>query len=208
MNIVFDFGAVVVHWRPMELVRQHFPALSTSDAAASQLASSIFSHADWQAFDAGLISPEETVQRTHARLGLSAAALAHMVHCIEDHISPMDSSVQLLEQLHAQRAQHGHRLYFLSNMPQLYARGLEQHAFMRCFDGGIFSGDVQLVKPQLAIYERLQAMYSLQGQPMLFIDDQAANIAAAQELGWQTLHLTEPSSLPQQLLANLAQFMP
>jgi putative hydrolase of the HAD superfamily len=208
MNIVFDFGAVMVQWRPHDVVRKHFPEIANSPEAAAQLANSFFAHPDWQAFDAGRVSAQEISQLSANRLSLDVKAVQHMVDAIEDHITPIPSSVLALESLHAQRAAKDHKLYFLSNMPAPYARGLERHAFMRCFDGGIFSGDIGLIKPQPEIFQKLEAMYSLQGQPILFIDDHPANIAAADKQGWQTLHLTDPSKLPELLLAQLHQSMP
>jgi putative hydrolase of the HAD superfamily len=207
MNIVFDFGAVLVQWRPHDVVRKHFPALAKTPEAAAQLASSFFAHPDWQAFDAGRVSAQEISQLSANRLKLDVKAVQHMVDAIEDHITPIASSVQVLEKLHAERQAKGYKLYFLSNMPAPYARGLERHAFMRCFDGGIFSGDVGLIKPQPEIFEKLEAMYGLQGQKILFIDDHPANIAAAQKQAWQTLHLVDPSKLPELLLAQLHESM-
>jgi putative hydrolase of the HAD superfamily len=208
MNIVFDFGAVMVQWRPHDVVRKHFPDIANTPEAAAQLANSFFAHPDWQAFDAGRVSAQEISKLSADRLKLDVKAVQQMVDAIEDHITPIPSSVQVLEKLHAERQAKGYKLYFLSNMPAPYARGLERHSFMRCFDGGIFSGDIGLIKPQPEIFQKLEAMYSLQGQPILFIDDHPANIAAADKQGWQTLHLTDPSKLPELLLAQLAQSMP
>jgi putative hydrolase of the HAD superfamily len=208
LNIVFDFGAVLVNWRPHDVVRKHFPDIAHSQEQVAQLSSSLFSHDDWQGFDAGRLTSEEISSFTARRLSLNERAVWRMVDDIKDHIAPIASSVQALEKLHAEREARGYKLYFLSNMPILYARGLERHAFMRCFDGGIFSGDVGLIKPQPEIFEKLEAMYGLQGQKILFIDDHPANIAAANKLGWQTLHLVDPSKLPELLLAQLHQSMP
>ncbi len=203
MNIVFDFGAVMVQWRPHDVVRKHFPEIANTPEAAAQLASSFFAHPDWQEFDAGRVSAQEISQLSAKRLSLDTEAVQHMVDAIEDHVTPIPSSVQVLENLHAQRQAKGYKLYFLSNMPAPYARNLERHAFMRCFDGGIFSGDHGLIKPQPEIFEKLQAMYSLQDQPILFIDDHLANITAARIAGWQTLHLTEPARLAELLRTRL-----
>ena len=203
MNIVFDFGAVMVQWRPLDVVRKHFPAMAATPEAAAQLANHFFAHPEWQEFDAGRVSPQEISQLSASRLSLDVKAVQHMVDAIEDHIVPIASSVQMLEKLHAERDAKGYKLYFLSNMPAPYARGLERHAFMRCFDGGIFSGDVGLIKPQPEIFHKLEAMFGFQGQPILFIDDHPANIVAAGKEGWQTLHLTDPSLLTAQLTARL-----
>jgi putative hydrolase of the HAD superfamily len=195
MNIVFDFGAVLVNWRPHDVVRKHFPEIANSPEAAAQLASSFFAHPDWQEFDAGRVTAQEISAITAMRLALETKAVLHMVNAIEDHITPIAPSVQVLESLYAEREAKGYKLFFLSNMPAPYARGLERHAFMRCFNGGIFSGDVGLIKPQPEIFQKLETMYSLSGQPILFIDDHPANIAAARIAGWQTLHLSEPAKL-------------
>lgn len=203
MNIVFDFGAVMVNWRPHDVVRKHFPQIVHSAESAAHLAHSFFAHPDWQDFDAGRLSAQEISRLSAKRLSLELDDVQAMVDAIEDHITPIESSVQLLHSLHSERSAKGHKLYFLSNMPVPYARGLERHAFMRCFDGGIFSGDVGLIKPQPEIFHKLEAMYGLQGQPILFIDDHLANITAAGKLGWQTLHLTDPASLTSQLSARL-----
>jgi putative hydrolase of the HAD superfamily len=208
LNIVFDFGAVLVNWQPLQVVRKHFPDLANTPEATAQLANHIFAHADWQAFDAGRVSAQEISQLSASRLSLDVSTVRQMVDAIEDHITPIASSVQVLESLHVQRSVTGYKILFLSNMPAPYARGLERHAFMRCFDGGIFSGDHGLIKPQPEIFEKLEAMYSLQGQQILFIDDHPANITAADKQGWQTLHLVDSSKLPELLFAKLAQFMP
>jgi putative hydrolase of the HAD superfamily len=204
MNIVFDFGAVMVNWRPHDVVRKHFPEVAHSQDEVAQLSTNLFSHHDWQGFDAGRLTSEEISSLTARRLSLDERVVWRMVDEINDHISPIESSVNVLERLFAERDAKGYKLYFLSNMPVPYARGLERHAFMRCFDGGIFSGDVGLIKPQPEIFHKLEAMYGLQGQPILFIDDHPANIAAANKEGWQTLHLTYPASLPALLGARLA----
>jgi putative hydrolase of the HAD superfamily len=203
LNIVFDFGAVLVNWRPHDVVRKHFPDIAHSEEKVTQLSNSLFSHDDWQGFDAGRLTSEEVSSLTARRLSLNEGVVWRMVDDINDHISPIASSVQVLENLYAGKEAKGHKLYFLSNMPAPYARGLERHAFMRCFDGGIFSGDHGLIKPQPEIFLKLEAMHQLQGQPILFIDDHPANITAAQKQGWKTLHLTHPHELSIKLDAAL-----
>jgi putative hydrolase of the HAD superfamily len=102
--------------------------------------------------------------------------------------------MQLLERLCAARqtlqatGQGELRLYYLSNMPVDYARVLEREfAFVRQFDGGVFSGDVKHIKPEPAIYELLQQRYALVPEHTLFIDDLLGNVKAAQALGWSGL---------------------
>jgi putative hydrolase of the HAD superfamily len=113
------------------------------------------------------------------------------VEGIGERLVPMPDSLTLLHRLHAlraeQRATGGEplNLYFLSNMPVPYARTLEQsHGFLNEFDGGIFSGDVLLIKPEPAIYQLLQTRYALEPAKTVFIDDLRGNIEAARAQRW------------------------
>ena len=202
MNVVFDFGAVLFTWRPAEIVADVFPERATDAARAQQLARDLFSHEDWHDFDRGLVHPHDLVERTAKRLGLASDTLHAMVQGIGDRLVPMQESVALLRSLHDKRRTGDgvHGLYFLSNMPEPYARELEQkHAFLNHFDGGIFSGDVKLSKPDARIYQALQSRYNLEPERTLFIDDLLINIDAAKALGWKGIHFTSAPQLAEQL---------
>ena len=211
MNIVFDFGAVLFGWQPAHIVRQHLPQHVTGDASAQALGKAIFSHADWQAFDQGLISEQAVVQRTSSRLALPSSQVASMVALIGEQLPVIPTSLAVLQQLRDRRdAGEGEgmgesesesiRLYYLSNMPEPYARTLERnHAFLQWFDDGIFSGDIKLIKPDPAIYAAATQRFNLQGQTTIFIDDSLPNVQAAQAHGWRAVHLPSPEQLPSKL---------
>ncbi len=206
MNLVFDFGAVLFDWRPADCVARRFPGLATSPPQAQALAQAIFHHEDWQAFDRGLCSLEQVVEATAVRLSLARNEVHALLAPIGEELQPIRSSVAVLESLARRRDRQGDvRLYFLSNMPAPFARALEQrHAFLKLFDGGLFSGDVKLGKPDAAIYRLLAERHALEAASTLFIDDLLANVAAAQALGWQGLHLARPERLAADLQAQFA----
>ena len=205
MNIVFDFGAVLFGWQPEKLLARQFPHLTATPAQAKALARSIFHHESWQAFDRGDVELASVVAGTAERLDLAPAALHGLMAPIGDELLPIDCNVELLERLRSRRDQLGDiRLYFLSNMPAPFARTLEKkHAFIDWFDGGIFSGDVQLAKPDPAIFELLAARHGLAPARTVFIDDMLNNVQAAQALGWQAIHCQQPEGLADQLQARL-----
>lgn len=205
MNVVFDFGAVLFTWQPVELVRARFAAHAPTPAAARQLAHAIFAHDDWQGFDRGVHLLPDVVARTAQRLQLPAHELDAMLSPIGERLTPIAESVALLERLRQRREQHGDvRLFFLSNMPEPYARTLEQrHDFLQWFDGGIFSGDVRLVKPDPAIFTLLAERHGLAPAQTVFIDDLADNIQAARALGWHGIHFEAPAQAASQLSALL-----
>jgi putative hydrolase of the HAD superfamily len=193
-NIVFDFGAVLVNWQPMALLTEFFPSLANTPSQAGHLAHEVFGHPDWHAFDRGTMTMGEVINRTSVCLGLDRTLFQVLVEGIGLRLSPMPASMQLLERLCAARKtlqstrQGGLRLYYLSNMPVDYARVLEREfAFVRQFDGGVFSGDAGHIKPESAIYELLQQRYALEPENTMFIDDLLDNVRAAQALGWSSL---------------------
>ena len=55
-------------------------------------------------------------------------------------------------------------------------------------------GHERLVKPGEAIFALAAGRFGLAPQRMLFIDDSAANIAAADALGWQTHHFRDDAA--------------
>ncbi|MDZ7938215.1 MAG: HAD family phosphatase [Rhodoferax sp.] len=209
MNVVFDFGAVLFTWRPVDLVAECFPERASTPALAGHLAHEVFGHADWQAFDRGTATMAEVIDRTVVRLGLDRKALTTLVEGIGGRLVPMPDSIALLHRLKALRtAQQAEgqadalKLYFLSNMPVPYARTLEQsHVFLKEFDGGIFSGDVLLIKPEPAIYQLLQNRYALEPTKTVFIDDLLGNIEAARTQDWHGVHFKNAGQVSQALQA-------
>jgi putative hydrolase of the HAD superfamily len=192
LNIIFDFGAVIFGWEPSALLREIFPQHASTAAHAMQLARSVFSHDDWHSFDAGKLSTSEVVGRTHQRTALPLQALGELVDSIGMRLSPIPESIKVLRELRAQRdAGADIKLFYLSNMPAPYARVLEnKHDFMDWFDGGIFSGDVKLIKPDPRIFHLATERFGLQvGSQTIFIDDLQTNIDASIAHGWRGVHL-------------------
>lgn len=202
MNVVFDFGAVLVTWRPADIVADAFPARAATDADARQLAHAMFSHQDWHNFDRGLMEMDAVISRTSARLKLDPAKVDGMVRGIGERLVPMQETLDVLQALRTKRL-HGagvSGLYFLSNMPAPYARELEhKHSFLAHFDGGIFSGDVLCSKPDPGIYSLLQSRYGLAPGRTVFIDDLKPNVEAAKALGWKGIHFVSAAQLAEEL---------
>ena len=84
--------------------------------------------------------------------------------------------------------------YILSNWSAETYEGMEEtYPFLKDFDGKIISGRDFLIKPDPAIYELAISRFDLIPEETLFIDDRLDNIQAAQNLNFQTIHLTDPS---------------
>jgi putative hydrolase of the HAD superfamily len=142
------------------------------------------------------------------RLALARDQVHRLLAPIGEELQPIAANVEQVHRLAHLRGQRaGLRLFFLSNMPEPFARSIEQrHDFLRFFDGGVFSGDVKLGKPDPAIYTLLADRHGLDAQRIWFVDDNRANVEAASALGWQALHLPAPEHLPPAIDALLSNF--
>ena len=84
--------------------------------------------------------------------------------------------------------------FVLSNWSAETYEGMEEkYPFLNDFDGKIISGRDFLITPDPAIYELAISRFNLIPEETLFIDDRLDNIEAAQNLNFQTIHLTDPS---------------
>ncbi len=195
-HVIFDFGAVLFRWRPQVLLAKTLPHRVTDKTSAQHWQAEIFQsyQGDWGDFDDGKVSVPELVTRISTRTGLAPQEVQAVVDAVPDELAPIPGSVALLAALR----EAGHRLFFLSNMPEPYAQHLErQHTFVAWFEAGVFSARVGCRKPAADIFHRALERFGISPGDALFIDDHPANIAAAQALGLPALLFTTPEQLAQ-----------
>ena len=110
---------------------------------------------------------------------------------------PIKPMIKLINRL----KKRGHKLFILSNMANETFDLLEDAYadFLELFDGIVISAHVQMLKPHKEIYEHLCDQYEIDPTTSIFIDDQADNIATAQELGITGIHYTKFRHVKRQL---------
>ena len=175
-NIIFDMGGVLIRFDPQYFIAR----LGISGEDAALLYQEVFRSVEWVQLDRGTISErqaiEQMMQRIPARL---QDAVQKLVSIWDRPILPIEGMAELIGELkHA-----GYRIYLLSNaslrQPDYWSR-VPGHEL---FDGTLISADVQLLKPEAAIYHLLLEKFSLKGEECLFIDDNAGNIEGAVNCG-------------------------
>ena len=185
-HIVFDLGAVLLSWHPQQMLMREVPHVAPDEQRAAHWAGEIFQNytGDWGEFDRGTVSVSALVQRIATRTGLAAADVLKVVDAVPRELQPLADSVALLHRL----GDAGHTLHYLSNMPLPYAQILEtRDAFFGRFQSGVFSCRVHHNKPEAEIYRLAAGRFGRAPQDLVFMDDQAANVAAAQAQGWCAL---------------------
>jgi putative hydrolase of the HAD superfamily len=201
MNIVWDFGGVVLRWRPRLLVRQTLPHRAGTDDEADALVRAIFQGfgGDWGEFDRGRIGSAEVVRRIAERTGLGSAEVNAVVQALPEELAPQADTVALMQALQAA----GRPQYYLSNMPAPLADHIERtHDFMRFLRNGVFSGREGVIKPEPEIFALTAQRCGIDPARSLFIDDHPGNVAAAQALGWQALQFQSSGQVHEALAAR------
>lgn len=180
VNVVFDLGGVLLTWDPQGIAATVFEAVAQRDLVLAD----VFGHADWHALDRGTLTHEDAAQRAHLRTGLPLRDLERLLREVSPSLRPIEASVALLERL----SRTGHRLLYLSNMHRVAAADIRaRHSFWRLFEGGVFSCEVGLVKPEPAIYAHLLTQYALDPRATVLVDDMPANLEVAATLGLATV---------------------
>lgn len=176
MVYIFDVGNVLLYFDPRTFVR----TLWKDEARAGRLHTAVFQSPEWRLLDEGSVSQEEAAlwlchrypdDTEHIRL-----VMKHWLRCL----TPKWEVVELLLDMKEQ----GMRLYFLSNISvsgREYV--LSTYPFFSVFDGGLFSCDEKLAKPDIRLYQSLCAKYRLSPEDCLFIDDKKENVKAAESAG-------------------------
>lgn len=105
---------------------------------------------------------------------------------------PIEGSVDILRRLRAA----GVPTYAITNFPaEKFDETCALYPFLRGFEGVIVSGRERLVKPDPAIFRLFLDRYRLCAADCVFIDDNAANVAAARGAGMTALAFETPERL-------------
>ncbi|HVY65335.1 MAG TPA: HAD family phosphatase [Gammaproteobacteria bacterium] len=196
-NIIFDFGGVLVNWRPEAIISSFYADPASRDAIRTHA----FQHDDWIEMDRGTLDEAEVVRRFAMRMQRPEAEMAALFDHVRASLTPIEPSVALLAELR----ERGFRLYGLSNMSEsifAYLRSL--HGFFSLFDGIVVSAAVKLVKPEPGIYEHLRERFALDFAESVFIDDFARNVESARQLGLPAIRFESAAQVRRELEPLLA----
>ena len=189
LTIVFDLGAVLVEWDPRYLYRKLF---SGDDEAMEYFLANICSPMWNHRLDLGYsfrLAVTELAEEFP-----KYADLIRAYHTRWEEMVPFafDGTVKLLEAL----GKRGYRLTALSNWShETFPFMKRRFAFLELFDTIVISGETRLAKPDPQMFAFFLDRIDQKAERCLFIDDSRPNIAAAQQLGFRTIHFQSPERL-------------
>lgn len=191
-NIIFDLGGVIIDVDPNRSFQalQAFAASRDSDADLFSESVSLFLD-----YEKGMISSDAF------RKGIRA--LAKNDNLLDQQIDEAWNSMLLdipLDRIDIlKKLKKKYRLYVLSNTNDIHVPAFNGIVTKVCgeldiacfFDKVYFSHELQMRKPEPAIYEHVLKENSLKPEETLFIDDRYENIKAAEALGIKTFHVAK-----------------
>lgn len=194
-TVVFDLGGVLIDWDPRHLYRKMF-----DDAEEMERFLADVCNIDWiLQLDGGLPFEEAVPILTAQHPHMSEFIEAYWKRWPEMIIGAVEGTVDILKALKAKQTP----LYVLSNWSvETWPHARDQFDFLDLFDGLIVSGFEGTKKPDSAIFDILLERYTLEAPDVLFIDDRADNIAAAQQLGFHAIQFSEPKALSNALTSH------
>jgi len=194
LNIVFDLAGVVFTWDPKKLIASVFEDRISQEKVMSE----IYGHKDWVELDRGTIEINDAIKRSSKRTNLPISKINELMQKIPNELKPIDETINLIKIV----KQKGNKLFVLSNMHKAAIEFIEENnSFWNLFDGMVISCRVQMVKPEVEIYEYLLNEYKLKAEETIFIDDTEINLDAAGKLGIQTIKFKNASQCEYELEA-------
>jgi len=192
-TIVFDLGGVLIDWNPRHLYRK----LYSDDRAIEE----ILVEVDFSGWNAAMDRGRpmtEGVQELRRQFPHRADWIDAWLHRWRESIlGPIAGTVAILEELHGA----GFPLLALSNWAaDTFAAVRDDFPFLAHFEHIVLSGEERVIKPDAEIFRRLLARSDRRAEECLFIDDVAANVAAARSLGFDAIQFRTPEQLRRELV--------
>ena len=191
-TVIFDLGGVLIDWNPRYLYRK----LLDDEAAVEHFLATICTPAWNEQQDAGRPITEAVAQLTAQWPRQADLIAAYYDRWIEMLGGPMMETVDVLAALHQRRVP----LFALTNWSaETFPYVSDRYDFLGWFQGIVVSGREKMKKPDRRIYQVLLDRYGLAAHDTVFIDDSAANVAAAREVGLHALRFDTAPALRRDL---------
>lgn len=191
-TIVFDFGNVLGFFDHAIVIER---LARFADLPPAIIRERLFTDELEDDYESGRISTPELIAYARKLCGFRCAD-AEIETAFADMFWPNEEICRLVPFLKAR-----HRLFLLSNTNDIHARQYRRQFAdtLRHFDGLVLSHEVGIRKPDARIYEHCLRLAACRPSQCVFIDDLAANIAAARARGWHGIVYTDPAALRREL---------
>ncbi len=188
--VVFDVGRVLVEWD----LRLLYAKLIDDPGELDWFLSHVVTE-EWHAqHDAGRDLCEMVAERSAQYPAYAPLVEAYATRFGESIPGPVEGTPEIVRALAARSVP----LFAITNFAAAFWPDFrEGDPLFDLFEQIVVSGFENLAKPDPRIFELAASRFGHAPGAMLFIDDNAANIAAAAALGWQVHHFQDAATLKQ-----------
>lgn len=184
-TIVFDLGNVLIKWDPRQPYYEYFKDKEKMEFFFENICTM-----DWNIQqDKGRSLQEATDLLIGQFPEWEEPIRMYYDHWKEMITGPVQGTSDLLSQLFDQER---YRLLALTNWSaETFPYALNRFDFLEFFEGIFVSGEENMIKPDLEIYEAFQDSYNIVPENTLFIDDSLANVNGAIEAKWNAVQFVD-----------------
>ncbi|MXO56034.1 HAD-IA family hydrolase [Pontixanthobacter gangjinensis] len=192
--VVFDVGRVIVQWD----MRLLFAKLIDDREQLDWFLANVVTEVWHMQHDAGRPIVEMIEERSAQFPEYSDLIEAYGARFLETIPARVPGTAELIERLHLR----GVPLFAITNFgTDFWSQYRPTEPVFDLFRDIVVSGHEEMVKPHRAIFDLAERRFEAPASAMLFVDDNAANIAAADALGWHTHHFEDARRLEAELVS-------
>jgi 2-haloacid dehalogenase len=186
--VVFDIGRVLFQWD----LRHLYAKLIADRDELEWFVTTVVTHEWHYQHDAGRGVAEMVAERQAEYPDHAELIAAWGTRFNESIPGPVPGSLELVEELHAR----GVPLFAITNFgDEFWSNFHPTQSIFERFGDVVVSGVEKIAKPDVGIYRLAESRFGLPGKAMLFIDDNADNVAAARAEGWHAHHFLDAEGL-------------
>ena len=188
-RFLFDLAGVLIKWDTMDLYMEIF---NGDRAAVHQFFDTVLTQHHLSEISKGRPAREvlDELKTTHPGY---TDPLDAWVNGWDRMVSgPIEGTVTIARELR----QHGFSTYILGNWSRdEFDRARDRFTFLDEFHGWVISGDHRVMKPSAEIFQIALETFDLTPADTIFVDDTLGNVNAAERLGFDAIHFTDPDAL-------------
>lgn len=179
-NIIFDIGNVLADF-PWQ---KFYADFGYDEETLEKLGKATVKSPEWNEVDRGVWSYEEVIEAFVKNDPSIEKEIRESLADISNLVTKRDYAIPWIKSLQ----EAGYRCYYLSNFSEkAHAECREALSFLPYMDGGVFSFQEKVIKPDTAIYQTLLDRYDLKAEECVFMDDTEKNLPPAGALGIRTI---------------------
>lgn len=175
-NIVFDIGNVLAAFDWEGTLRR----MNLPEEEYETIADAVYRSSDWNEMDRGVMTTEEVIRRFYSKIPQYENDVRKAIGDYSGTIRQYPYTKELIRSL----KEKGYRVYYLSNYGEYGLKETrDQLDFMELMDGGLFSYEMKMIKPNRWLFMEFLYRFGLQASETVFFDDNPKNAQAACEIG-------------------------